>query len=352
MRFKSVWIVCLALASAVCHVSAEQAYTVFEANKEEILEHGLREAQGMRFGVGVGVPSANTPSSLRSAQGKSHLLATENLIRSVALADLDWPSSVSEESQRALIEYYRFSVSATISGITRVYQRQEGGKWITVVAVPAEQTTRIGKITFPELYRQLSDSEFIFSQRAPDEAIVELLLSRQQLTFIDRTPWEKSLRTVKFRHPHLRKLPVFSGRCIVEHDLGNWQKDYEKGMTAYGKGALPDAYNFFVSAAERSWSFNVFNMAGNVARRIGKDDEAVAFLLHAALIDSSKPFPWVHLAFVAKQRGDIALCENCCKEAEARNPDKWSRDQIAILRKCCAEMDADSKSIAPEKKSS
>lgn len=332
MRFKSIWITCTALILAVCNISAECAHSVFEANKEEILEDNLREVQGIRFGVGVGISATNTPASLRSAQGKSQLLATGDLIRSVALSELEWPQSVSEESRRALSEYYRSSVSATLSQITKVYQRQENGKWITVVAVSSDQTKKIEKITFPELYRQLSSSKSVFSQHAPDEAIVELLSSQQQLTPIDRTPWEKNLCAVKFHHPHLRKLPVFAGRCVVKHDLGNWGQDYEKGMKAYGKGLLAEAYNFFASAAEKSWTFDVLNMAGNVARRIGKDDEAVAFLLYAAHLNPSKPFPWVHLAFVANQKGNNELCETCCKEAESRNPDKWTVEQIAILR--------------------
>lgn len=333
MRFNSVWIVWSAFVLAIGNASAEQVHAVFESNKEDILENGIREAEGFRFGVGVGAPLTDNQSSLRAAQGKSELLATGDLIRSVALSDLEWPASISEKSRRALSEYYRFSVSATLSCTTKVYQVREGRNWTTVVAVPAKQTEKIGKVAFPELREQLLRPKYVFSEQAPDEAIVELLCSRQEFPPIDRAPWESNLGAAKFENFYLRKLPLFAGRCIVAYDSGDSKKDYEKGMRAYGKGLLPEAYDFFVSAAEKSWTFDVLNMAGNVARRIGKNDEAVAFLLYAAQLDPEKPFPWVHLAFVAQQKGNSELCESCCKEAEARNPDKWTSEQIAILRK-------------------
>lgn len=332
MRFNSVWVACSAFALAVCNASAEQVHAIFESNKENILENGVREAEGFRFGVGVGAPLTGNQFSQKAAQGKSELLATGDLIRSVALSAVEWPASISEKSRRALSEYYRFSVSATLSRVTKVYQVQEGKNWTTVVAVPAEQTEQVCKITFPELREQLLLPKYVFSSQAPDEAIVELFQTQKQPVPLEREQWEKFLSKAKFKPPYLHKLPLFAGRCDMKHELKGGQSFYEQGMAAYRKGKLDDAYGFFVDAAEKSWTFDVLNMAGNVARRIGKYNEAVPFLIHAAYLAPEKPFPWVHLAFVAKAQKDSELCEFCCREAEARKPDKWTSEQIAILR--------------------
>ena len=189
-------------------------------------------------------------------------------------------------------------MSATLSCTTKVYQVREGRNWTTVVAVPAKQTEKIGKVAFPELREQLLRPKYVFSEQAPDEAIVELICIQQEFPPIDRAPWESNLGAAKFENFYLRKLPLFAGRCIVAYDSGDSKKDYEKGMRAYGKGLLPEAYDFFVSAAEKSWTFDVLNMAGNVARRIGKNDEAVAFLLYAAQLEPenrSRGYIW-HLS--------------------------------------------------------
>ena len=319
-------------ALALCCAGAGEAHVVFEENKSEVLEQGARCLEGFRFGVGRGTLISESGASRAAARGKSELVAKGDLIRSVALSEVDWPDSISEKSRRELSEYYQGSVIAKIAGIEKVYQEQDGNTWVTVVAVPSSATGGIGKIRFPELYKQLASSALIFSERAPNNAIIELLASQQSRSPIEIAPWEASLYKAKFQNFYLRKLPVFAGRCDVKHDLGNWEADYEKGLRAYRKGKLEEAYSLFIAAAGKVWKFDVFNMAGNIARRIGRSDEAVAMLLHAAYLAPDKPFPWVHLGFIAAARGDNELCESCCEKAESRNPDKWCTEQIAILR--------------------
>lgn len=333
MRFNHAYFALSALAFALCDASAADMHTVFEENKHEVLTSGARNFDGFRFGVGKATPISENAASREAARGKSDLFARSNLIHAIALSEIKWPESISEKSRRALSEHYRFSFGATLSGVVKVYQKKEANDvWVTVVAVPESQVAQIERITFEQLREQLSGRVAVFSSQAPDEAIVELLQTQKQPDPIERERWEKFLSEAKFKPPYLHKLPLFAGRCDVKHELKGWQSFYEQGMATYRKGKLDDAYRFFVAAAEKSWTFDVLNMAGNVARRIGQYNEAVPFLIHAAYLAPGKPFPWVHLAFVAKAQKDSELCEFCCREAEARNPDRWTVEQLEILR--------------------
>jgi hypothetical protein len=225
------------------------------------------------------------------------------------------------------------SINTKLKGMSVIWRGRESEYAISVVAAPISEAAKIPKSTFNDLRVRLLSDEVFYLKQIPIEVLTKLRKTQEVLPQeIDRTPWEEQLRAASFKSIKLKRLPDFAGRYPVGSAKTTNDIAYQRGMNAYKQGLLEDAYVAFLESVEKTFSYDALNMAGNVARRIGKCSEAVPLLLHAAYLKPTSPHPWVHLAFVAESMGSLNVMEDCFSAVEMRNPDAWSREQIAILR--------------------
>lgn len=331
MRFK-FFLIMLSLGVVV---NATTLNSFFETHKNEILARHITEGNGFVFGIAHARAITSSANSWKNAEKKSILMALDDVIRRSALRNLVWPTSITTTHQRAITEAYMktLSVEATVRRMQILWQTREHDGYTAVVALPTEEIAKIPMVTFFELREQMLNENFVFEGRLPVDVLIALRATKEKMPKeIDRVPWLPFLQQSHFKTYRLKRLPELAGcypigTCEVSHG-----DCYQQGMQAYQRGDLIGAYDAFLEAAEKSLSYDAFNMAGNVARRIGKNSEAVALLLHAAYLNQSSPHPWVHLAFVAEAGGMLELAENCCCMAEQRNLDNWSKEQIALIR--------------------
>lgn len=315
-----------------------QADGVFAENRERILDEGVRECAGFRFGVASAMPKAGTAASIEAARERAVLLASADLLNRCSLSEIVFPDALSEKSRRELKDFFFADLKVSVSGLrTLCVETLPDGSRRAVVALPEAEAGKIPRLSYEDFTRELSREERVFAPSAPTEALAEMFALRTpELSPIDRAPWQAELRAADFGSPRLDSLRAFAGKCALLNALSpEADADYRRGMEAYRRGRLEEACAFFFSAAEKSWTFEILNMAGNAARRIGKTDEAVPLLLQAAYLNPKLPFPWVHLAFIAEGGGDPALAEACRAKAEAAaalTPDPWSAKQLEILR--------------------
>lgn len=331
MRFK-IFLILLSLGVVA---NATTLTSFFEANKNDILSEQITEGEGYVFGVAHVRPLTTSANSWKNAEKRSILLAQGNVLQRVALSKLVWPKSISVEQQHIIAEAYMRTQSLfrTVHQMRVLCQVREENGWVTVVALPIEESNRFKKVTFSELREKMLASETIFGGVLPIETLIVLRATQDDMPKeIDRTPWLSSLDQAHFETYHLKRLPALAGRYPIGTCEPIDGEYYQRGMQAYQQGDLLRAYEAFLAEAEKSLAYDALNMAGNVARRIGKLNEAVPLLLHAAYLKPTSSHPWVHLAFVAEHLGSLEVMACCIAEAEMRNPDTWSREQITILR--------------------
>lgn len=328
----------LTVMFSACTVFAVTPGAVFERHRDGILSGEVAKAEGVCFAVGMARAVTDSVAARQTAQRKATLSATASLAQRATTERVVWPKELSEEGiQRELTSLLVriVSVNVTLSGCVSVYSEEvDKGTWRVVVAVSEEGLENVPRLTFKEAREQLLREDVLLAKEAPLDALIALRGTMGDMPeAVDRKPWEVLLSEAEFGTPRLRALPRLAGRYPLGSTEVPTDEEFAKGNEAYGKGDLATAYAAFVASAERAWTFDALNMAGNVARRLpGHSAEASALLLHAAYLKPSSPHPWVHLAFVAKAIGNEALCEQCCREAEARSPDAWTREQLAILR--------------------
>ena len=127
-------------------------------------------------------------------------------------------------------------------------------------------------------------------------------------------PWElfAKYQNEGFEDESLQFLKKYAGKIPIGMNKAPAEVGYYKmGMTAYNDNRLSLAYELFKASASKQLTFDACNMAGNVGRRIGKTEEAIAFLLQAAAINPAKAYPWVHLAIIFDQNDDVELKDFC-----------------------------------------
>ena len=329
MRFNAL---VLSFLIGVTAYAAAPILDFFTTHKEEILSGKIQSTSEMFFGVGC----VKNRGTWRIAEGSSELLAESNLLRREAVNGIVWPEGFSEKEKEFLIETYMklLSITAKLKGVSVIWRGRESEYAISVVAAPISEAAKVPKSTFNDLRVRLLSDEVFYLKQIPIEVLIKLRKTQEVLPQeIDRTPWEEPLRAASFKSIKLKRLPDFAGRYPVGSAETTNDIAYQRGMNAYKRGLLEDAYVAFLESVEKTFSYDALNMAGNVARRIGKLNEAVPLLLHAAYLNPQSPYPWVHLAFVAEGLGLLDLAEECCQSAELKEPDQWTLEQVALLRK-------------------
>ena len=147
----------------------------------------------------------------------------------------------------------------------------------------------------------------------------------------DRAYWADLLAKVSFEVPALQAL--VEGKRLAAADAKPTDAAYAQAAEAFAKGDVSGAYANALASAGQAYTFDALNLAANAGRRIGKTPEAAVLALAAADLAPKSPYPWVHLAFVAKAEGKGDLCAACCDQAETLGPeDAWVRDQVKALR--------------------
>lgn len=323
----------LFLCRALCGATPGE---VFDANRAAILSEESCVIGGYRFSCAVEGVSSQDGDECEVAKEAAAFWASTGLVWGAVTERLEWPDALAPEHRRTLKHALAalVPVSVDVRGLTQVYADFDGRRWTAVAAVPEEQLASLPRITFEEARRRLLAPELIYAPDAPVEALAALrALEKSVPAPIDRAPWAALLSKAVFATPRLSALSRLAGRYPVGTVESPEDADYAQGLDAYGKGNLQSAYAGALASAERVYTFDALNMAGNVARRLGKHPEAAALLLHAAYLKPDSPYPWVHLAFVAKAEGDAALAERCCEQALERGPeDAWVVEQVAALR--------------------
>ncbi len=323
---------CLPLGLAFAMTPGE----AFQANRNAILFGDCSEEDGVSFGVGRAKIRIDSASVRRAAKGQSHLQAMIGLLAKAAFGQVEWPETLDTEARAVLCDWllYRLNLSATVGGIQTVYSEAEDGQWVTVVAVPSEALADVPRFTFEELCDHLLAPETLSDPDAPLEALLALRATLGPVPKpVDRKPWESLLAEAKFPSDSLNALPRLAGR----YPLGTTERPtddfYTKGNAAFAKKDVRGAYVAYLNSLTRGWSFAALNMAGNCARRLGRNAEAAALLLQAAYLKPESPYPWIHLAFVARAVGNEALCAQCADFAEERAGESaWTHEQLAVLR--------------------
>ena len=310
---------------------------VFSANRATILSEESCAIGGYYFSRAVEKVDSNDGDEREVAKEAAAFWASTGLVWGAATERLEWPDALAPEHRRTLKHALAalIPVSANVQGLTLVYESFDGECWTAVAAVPEEQLASVPRISFEEARNRLLAPELIYAPDAPIEALAALRALEETLPApVDRAPWAALLSKAVFATPRLSALSRLAGRYPVGTVESPKDADYAQGLDAYGKGNLQSAYAGALASAEWVYTFDALNMAGNVARRLGKHPEAAALLLHAAYLKPDSPYPWVHLAFVAKAEGNVKLAEQCCEQAlERGSEDTWVVEQVAVLRK-------------------
>ena len=323
----------LSLCRVLCGATPGE---VFAANRTEILAEESCAVGGYRFSCAVEEVASEDGDEREAAKQAAAFWASTGLVWGAMTERLEWPKELTPEHRRVLANALPalFPVSANVRGLTLVYEAFDGERCVAVAALPEEQLAALPRITFEMARDRLLAPELIYAPDAPIAALAALRALGEPLPApIDRAPWVALLSKATFATPRLSALPRLAGCYPVGTDEPPTDEDWAQGFEAYRQGDLKTAYARFLASAERGYTSGALNMAGNVARRLGKNPEAVALLIHAAYLKPGAPYPWVHLAFVAKAEGDAALAERCCVQALERGPeDAWVVEQVAALR--------------------
>lgn len=338
---------CLPLCVAFAMTPGE----VFQANRDSILLGKCAEEDGFLFSVSHAKFRVNTATGRKLAEERSHVNASVGLLAQAAFGQVEWPETLDTATRSVLCDWllYRLNLSATVGGIQTVYSEEEDGQWVTVVAVPSEALADVPRFTFEELCDHLLAPETLSDPYAPLEALLALRATLGPVPKpVDRKPWESLLAEAKFPSDSLNALPRLAGR----YPLGTTERPtddfYTKGNAAFAKKDVRGAYVAYLNSLTRGWSFAALNMAGNCARRLGRNAEAAALLLQAAYLKPESPYPWIHLAFVARAVGDEALCAQCADRAEERAGESaWTHEQLAVLREPPEPVDQQAEAPAP-----
>lgn len=315
-------------------VYASTPLDFFNQNREDVLSEKCVSGGGLFFGVGRARVLLTSSTGKVNARNKAKLLAMDSLIRNNSFCNVAWPTQLDLRTRDVIQAAYRkqMTITAQLKNVQTVYETLQEGEAIVVVAAPFEVISGLPQVTFTDIYQTLVTERTLFSGLLSVEDLVALRSTQEQLPpTVDRTPWEQVLNKALFATPRLARLPQFAGRYPIGQSARPVGEAYARGQRAYNAGALQEAYTAFIEEVELTFSYDALNMAGNVARRIGKWEEAIPLLLHAAYLNPDSPHPWVHLAFVAHSLERPELVKQYCQAARSRNPDQWTLQQIEKL---------------------
>ena len=137
--------------------------------------------------------------------------------------------------------------------------------------------------------------------------------------------------TVSFEAESLKFLAHSAGLLPVGTNDNPEDERYLAAKTEFANNELEKAFVEFCASAAEKLTFSACNMAGNAGRRIDKKNEAAVLLLHAASIDPSSPYPWVHLAWIYKEKNLEEQKAFCLEKIKSLQQDAWTSDQLKLL---------------------
>ena len=336
MPSKRLLLGCLFLAVGALY--ARPAGEVFQQHQHAILA-GEATQEGYAFGVGSATVRMHSSQADESARGRSRLLAYQRLLLAQLFRNVAWPPALSQETREALQQfaYARNAVAATVEGLEIVSQQKNGNTWTTVVALPESQCCALPALTFEALRQQALDETVILSPTSlPLTVLCALRATITPLPpSLDTDSWAPYVPQNAFPSTHLNRLCAIAGHYPLGSCAAPTTPAYAEGIKAFGEGKLEEAYTAFLRALDSEVSFAALNMTGNVGRRIGHGPEVIPFLLHAAYLDPVSAYPWLHLAFIARDLSDTTLLEMCLQAArqrESARPDSWVKAQLEALQ--------------------
>lgn len=341
MTMRSKHFIAAMFLACACAVQAASVGEVFEAHRTGILSERFTRFDGMLFCKASVQAVSNNSSSRQAAQEKAALKASADLLAYATIEKIAWPAALNEGERTALIDWLtrQMNVSATIRGLTTPWSGREDGSNIysAVVGIEEAALAGISRMDFTSARQKLLAEPSLLAPGAPVEALIALRATLGPIPVaVDRTPWNEVLNQARFSTARLAALPRLAGRYPLGSVANVAQDpDYRAGESAYNQNRLEKAYRHFLACAERTMTFDALNMAGAAARHLGRHAEASVLLLHAAYLNSASPWPWVHLAYIARTLGNETLCRACCANAEAATgyaSDAWSQKNVAALR--------------------
>ena len=324
------------LCLLACAVFAATPGEVFEANRATILADGFARADGYCFAAGEGRAATAGETARAAAPRKAELRAKANLLAGLAFARVVWPAEIDSATREALRDFWmrNHTLSATLSGVSVVYTQERDGVWTAVVALPESEAAKVQSPDYATL-RAAYDAEqarlkAIAEAKAQAEAKAKALAALRANPG-DRAYWADLFAKASFEVPALQAL--VEGKRLAAADAKPTDAAYAQAAEAFAKGDVSGAYANALASAGQAYTFDALNLAANAGRRIGKTPEAAVLALAAVDLAPESPYPWVHLAFVAKAEGKQDLCAACCDRAETLGPeDAWVRDQVKALR--------------------
>lgn len=343
MRSKLIAVVILGAVAA----SAATPGEVYDRQRDAILSGAVSASERFCFGVGRAASARSSSASRQAAKGRAELLAVNDLLARQALESIRWPDSLGESDRRLLEEAIRGNLSSrvTLKGLQTIASDWDGSSWTVVVSVPEEQLDSNRRMTFEEVRAQLLDEVRLLTvgPAVPLETLCKLRATLGPIPEpVDTSAWVSLIRQARFDDARLNGLIRFAGVYPIGLGATAAGADYAKAQEDFSKGRLQAAFDGFCAVASRGFAYDALNMAGNAGRRIGKEAESAVLLLHAAYLNPDSPYPWVHLAYIARKLGNETLKAACCCEAEARaGDDTWTLGQLEILRKPLPDNDSD-----------
>lgn len=211
-----------------------------------------------------------------------------------------------------------------------------GGRFLATAGLALVFYALLALIYFAAVGRTAVEEEQVAEKAAEEPAVVAV----EDLPDVDYTKWAGLTYRAVFYTPHLKAL-VSADTRLSASNAKPTDGNYQRATEAFAKGDLETAYVNALASAERAYTFDALNLAANAGRRLGKNPEVAVLALAAADLVPQSPYPWVHLAFVAKAEDKLDLCEVCCARAESLGQrDAWVIDQVKELRAALAEANA------------
>lgn len=316
---------------------ATSPHEVYQHNEQAVLATSCSFFDGIYFVRGEGTARMDTPGAKRNMREKARLDAYRNLMIELANQSIRWPELFSDDVKRMALNYAHKLLNANIrvSESVIVHEETSGLTHWLIVAFPKSKISGRVSISFEALRAHILDREALSSGRVPP---YELLRAMQETLSaipepLEIEPWMAFVQDINLPE-HLQKaLP----KLVARFPLGTTDRPKDAAFAAAGKafssGDLNKAYDLYLESLAHGWSYDAFNMAGNVARRIQKQDEAILFLLHAAYLKPTSPHPWVHLAYIAEANGSDELLDSAIQAAEMREVDEWTSAQLDVIRR-------------------
>ena len=337
MRFNCrIGYILIAVAVSLCCSLRGQHSEIFKRYDTSILQEKVREADGVVFGVARETSPDDDEMVVQLTGEGCELSATARLLEVATLSGVKWPKEISYTHCRLLQNAItrQLSVSGKLRGCSIVHKvyDSETNQWVCVAAVDKSQLASVPRLTLSDVRCQLlTPSEILFSDTSV-HALKALKDGKSTPPSVFYPEWNEFISgplSSKMAYAIRRILGSYPlCACISPKD-----RAYKAGIHDFFNGKLHSAYDNFLLSLESDISYDALNMIGNVGRRIGKERDAVVFLLHAVYVNPNAPYPWVHLAHIARMLGNETLKEACCQKAEKLATDRWSKSQLELLRK-------------------